>query len=203
MHVRLSTCIGTPVIDDMTEQAVGTVLSALIHPDLGTIEGFFVRIPHFLHGETLFLSSLDIVHWGTHVRINEAEAISPLEDRVRLQAFVDEGRTILGQRLMTEGGVYLGVCKDIQFNTKTFVLEWLFPRKLFRWGIAVPASAIVEVKKEAVVLREMAIGVELSEKQPVLKTLEELAKAPVSGMVKRDKKRALAGPFQRRCQGDY
>jgi uncharacterized protein YrrD len=185
MHVRLSTCIGLPVISDSTEEPFGTIVSLLVHPDLGTVEGFFVRTAGFLTSETLFLSTLDIIHWGTHVRISDGDALSPLEERVRLQAFLEEGRTILGQKLLTESGAYLGVCKDVQFNTKTFVLEWLFPRKLFRWGIALPVSAIVEVKREAVILREQALGTDIREKRPVLQTLEELTKAPTAGMVKR------------------
>jgi uncharacterized protein YrrD len=182
VHIRFSTCIGLPVIDDSTEEQVGTLASLLIHPDLGTVEGFFVRIPKFLHSEMLFVSTMDVIHWGTHVRISEAEALGPLEDRVRLQVFVHEGRTIIGQKLLTESGAYLGVCQDVQFNTKTFVLEWLFPRKFLRWGISVPVSAIVEVKREAVVLRDQAIGAEISEKAPVLQTLEDLAKSPTAGM---------------------
>jgi uncharacterized protein YrrD len=188
MHVRFSSCIGTPVIDDGTEEQLGTLSFPLIHPDLGTIEGFLVTIPHFLHSESLFVSSLDILHWGTHVRIRDAGDLGPLSDRVRLQGFVDEGRLILGQRMLTESGVLLGTCKDIQFNTKTFVLEWLFPRKFFRWGLAVPASAIIEVKPDAVVLRETAIGGEIAEKTPILTQLEELTKVPTAGMMKRVKK---------------
>jgi uncharacterized protein YrrD len=185
MHVRLSTSIGLPVVDDSTEEPLGTIQSLLVHPDLGTAEGFFVHIPGFLSSHTLFLSSLDILHWGAHVRIADADALSPLEDRVRLQAFLEEGRTVLGQKLLTESGANLGICKDIQFNTKTFVLEWLFPRKFLQWGIAVPVSAIVEVKREAVILRDQAIGAEI-QKTPVLQTLEELTKAPTAGLVTRD-----------------
>jgi uncharacterized protein YrrD len=182
MHIRFSTCIGLPVVDDSTEEGVGTLASLLIHPDLGTVEGFFVRIPKFLHSETLFVASMDIVHWGTHVRISDGDALGPLEDRVRLQAFVSEGRTVIGQKLLTEGGAYLGICQDVQFNTKTFTLEWLFPKKLLRWGIAVPASAIVEVKPEGVMLRDLAIGAEIGEKAQMLQTLEDLAKAPTASM---------------------
>lgn len=182
MHVRFSTCIGTPVIDDGTEEVLGMIGYPFIHPDLGVLEGFFVDIPRFLHTERLFLAVTDILHWGTHVRITDADVLAPLSERMRLQAFYDEGRTVMGQRMLTESGALLGVCKDIQFDTKTFVLEWLFPRKLFRWGIAVPASAIIEVKSEAVMLRDLAIPREIEEKPPILTQLEELAKVPTAGM---------------------
>ncbi len=190
MHVRLSTCIGTPVLDETTEQSAGTLSSILIHPDQGTIEGIFVTQRQMLHTQTQFVAVTDVLHWGTHIRIRDMDALSDLSERIRLQAFVDEGRTVLGQRLMTVGGVYLGVCKDVQFNTHTFVLEWLFPRLFLRWGIALPVSVIVEVKPDAIIVRETAAGIE--EKTPILQTLEELAKTPTAGMAPFDELRVTS-----------
>ena len=185
MHVRYSACHGTHIVDDGTDESVAQLQFPLLHPDLGTVEGFYVKIPHFLRSEVLFLSSVDIIHWGAHIRIRDADVLAPLEDRVRLQALVEEGRTILGQKMLSESGAYLGRCLDIQFNTKTFMLEWLFPRKLFRWGTAMPVSAIVEVKKEAVILRDLNLLQEVEEKAPILRSLEELAKAPTASMAEK------------------
>jgi uncharacterized protein YrrD len=182
MHVRFTACIGFPVVDDTNDEEVAVLHSPLVHPDLGTVEGFFVAIPKFMHTDILFISVMDIVHWGASVRIRDRECIGPIEERVRLQAFLEEGRTMYGQRLLTEGGLYLGICKDLQFNTKTFVLEWLFPRKWFRWGLAVPVSAVVEVKREAVMLRDQNLMQEIREKTPILRSLEELATPPAAGM---------------------
>jgi hypothetical protein len=90
----------------------------------------------------------------------------------------DEGRSILGQRIRTENGLTLGMCGDVQFDTQTFTIEWLFPRRWWRWGRPLPASAIVEVRPDAVIVRD-----QLAKTEPitakVLQTLDQLAEPVV------------------------
>ncbi len=178
MHVRFSICLGTPIVAENAEERAGTLSGVLLHPDLGTVEGFFVQVPGMFRAEHLFLSAMDIVHWGSRIRIRDEDVLSPLEDRVRLSSLYHEGRTILGQKILTESNVALGTCRDLQFETKTFRLEWIFPKKWLRWGAGIPVTAIIEVRKEAVIVRDLAAGIE--EKAPsVLKALDQLTEAPV------------------------
>jgi sporulation protein YlmC with PRC-barrel domain len=151
MHVRLSMCIGMPVVDDRSDEALATVTGLFLHPDLGKVEGLFVRTAH---GEE-FLAVSDIAHWGRSVVVRNHDAIAPLEERVRLSALWDEARPVLGQRIVTEGEKSLGTCKDVQFETDTFRMEWLFPRKMLRWQRPVPVSAIVEVRTDMVRVRDV------------------------------------------------
>lgn len=150
MHVRYSMSAGMPVVDDRGEEAIALVSGVFVHPDLGKIEGLFVRGQR---GEE-FLSTQDIVHWGRAVVVRDADVLAPLEERVRLSQLWDEGRTVLGQRIVTEAGNALGTCADIQFETDTFRLEWLFPRRWFRWKRPIPAASIIEVKAGAIVVRD-------------------------------------------------
>ena len=148
-----------------TKERLGTLQSLLIHPDTGAIEG----IRFFVGGMTgrvwYCVPTLDIVHWGLRIDVRSADAAGPLEEYVRFQDILHEGRTVLGQRILTEGGRDLGRCADIQFNTDHFQVEWLFPRKWFRWGRPIPITAILEVRPDAVVVRET----EVPEKQPLLR----------------------------------
>jgi sporulation protein YlmC with PRC-barrel domain len=174
MHVRFSTVIGMPVTEERTEEHVAALSGILIHPDQGKIEGFFVRIPSFLQSDERFLSTTDIMHWGNRIRIRNAEMLSPLEDLLRLQQLSDEPRPVIGQKIVTENGAYVGMCKDVQFDTRVFMLEWLFPRKFFRWGIAIPASSIVQVRPDAIVVRDSVTLPEVVKKPSVLQTLDPL-----------------------------
>lgn len=154
MHVRLSTCRGAGVVDRSGE-AVGTLAGIVLHPDTGRVEGIFVTVPAgMVATEKAFCASEDIAHWGAMVQIGSREALSPIEDRIRLVPLLAEGRTILGQPIRTESGRTLGVCNDVQFDTEKMRAEWLFPRKFFRWGIALPMSDVVEVRCDAVIVRE-------------------------------------------------
>lgn len=177
MHVRLSTSLGTPVVAEDGEEQIGSLAGAVVHPDLGTIEGFYVGRPGFLgRGEELFLPAMDVLHWGHRIRVRSEDALVPLEDIVRLHALAGEGRTVIGQQIVTESGVSLGTCRDIQFETKTFRLEWIFPKKWLRFRTEIPASSIIEVRPDAIVVRDALAGVT---ERSVLKALDELAEGPV------------------------
>lgn len=143
-------CAGMAVVDDRSDDVLATVTGVFVHPDLGKVEGFFVRTSV---GDE-FLAVQDIARWGRHVSVRDPDTIAPLDERVRLSALWDEGRFVLGQKIVTESGLLLGKCADVQFETDTFRLEWLFPRRWFRWKRPLPAWAILEVRPDAVVVRE-------------------------------------------------
>jgi uncharacterized protein YrrD len=89
---------------------------------------------------------------------------------------------VLGQKIMTESGRAVGMCKDVQFETKTFRLEWIFPRTWFHWKEAVPRTAILRVQREAIVIRDPAEPA-MTPAEAVLKTLEPLASSPASSRI--------------------
>jgi len=177
MHLRYSKAAGTPVVEDMTEEPIGTISGILLHPDLGKVEGFFVAIRGFLHTTELFLPAPDIRHWGSRVRIRDADVLAPIEDHVRLQRLMEEGRLLLLQPIVTESGRPLGICRDVQFQTSTYMLEWIFPRRFFRWGRPIPANAIIEVRPEAIIVREVQMSTETIEGVSAFPTLEALPNA--------------------------
>lgn len=168
-----------PVVTEENGETVGTVSGIVVHPDLGRIEGCFVRVSGFLRADVLFLPCPDILHWGQRLRVRSQAVIAPFGELVRLRQFVADGRTVLGQRILTESGSFIGVCRDVQFETKTFRLEWLFPKRFLRWRRPIPASAIVDVRREAVVVRDLAAAARESVTPSVLKTIQELTEAPV------------------------
>jgi sporulation protein YlmC with PRC-barrel domain len=171
MHVRLSMCIGMPVLDERSDEALASVTGIFAHPDLGTLEGLFVMTAR---GEE-FLAVSDIAHWGRSVVVRDPDAIAPLDERVRLMALWDEARPIVNQRIVTEGGMFLGRCKDVQFETDTFRMEWLFPRKMLRWQRPVPVTAVVEVTVDAVKVRDTyAPAQALPEEEAAMSALEAI-----------------------------
>lgn len=174
MHVRLSTCLGMALVVAETQERLGTLGSLLIHPDTGSIEGICFRVGGLSHREHC-VSSLDIVHWGLRIDVRSADAAGPLEEYVRFQDILREGRTVLGQRILTEGGRDLGWCRDVQFDTEHFQVEWLFPRTWFHWGMPLPIAVILEVRPDAIVVRET----EIPEKQPLLRREVLKAEVPV------------------------
>lgn len=144
------------IVDEAHSDVLATVCGLFLHPDRGTVEGFFVQ----MNREEAFLAVSDITHWGRTIVVRDADMLSPLDERVRLSALYKEGRPVMGQSIMTEDGRTLGACADVQFETETFRLEWIFPRRWFRWKTPIPASSILEVRSDAVIVRTSALSVE-------------------------------------------
>ncbi len=154
MQVRLTTALGLSVREEETGDELGTLTGILIHPDTGRIEGFYVAVPGFLHADQLFLSVPDIRFWGLYVRILDRDRLTEPEERIRLQPLLEDPRTVLGQPIRTEGGRPLGRCADVQFETQFFQVEWLFPRRWWRWRTPLPINEVLEVRPDAIIVRE-------------------------------------------------
>ncbi len=154
MHMRASQAQGTQVIDDSTQQTLGVITDPLIDPDTGRIIAFFV-LPLMIGEGELLLQTADITSWGTRIHVLSVDRLGPPEDYVRLQKRLQDQRTFLGQRIRTRpGDRSLGTLDDVQFNTRTFAIEWLFPRKFFFIRQPIPVTEILEVTAEAVWVRD-------------------------------------------------
>lgn len=155
MQVRISTCLGAEVVEESSEEVIGVLADMLIHPDTGAVEGFYVQVPGEGFGSSvLFCSSLDVLRFGARIYVRSADALGEPEEIIRLQPLLEDGRRVLGQPIRTESGSELGRCRDVQFDTESMHISWLFPKRRFRWGTGVPVSDIVEVRKDAIVVRD-------------------------------------------------
>ncbi|MBU0766615.1 hypothetical protein KKF55_02430 [Patescibacteria group bacterium] len=172
MHVRFSTSKSLPIVDQ-DEEFLGVLSGMLIDPDTGKVEGFYVDVPSLMGNATLFCTALDILKWGTVIHVLDRDVLSPAEDRIRLQSLLEDERTVLRQKVRTESGMYLGVCKDVQFDTNNMKITWVFPKRLFRWGIAIPATEIIEVKKNGILVKDPVLPKEEEALDPA-ETLEKL-----------------------------
>lgn len=155
MHLRVSTAVGTPVIADQEEELVGFLSDVLIHPDTGHVEGFFVQVGSWFWPEEHFISTVSILSWGTAVHIRSRDYISPADDILRVETILNDPRRILYQPIITKDEkTNLGICADLQYDTKLFRMEWLFPRKFLTLRAPIPANDIVEITPAAIIVRE-------------------------------------------------
>lgn len=178
MHLRLTTCIGMDIATEESDVLLGTLNGALIDPDTGEVVGFFVSTFGVLSAQTLFLPTFCIVRWGTSVWVSDEDALCHPQDILRVQALLDDPRTLLGQPVTTKSGVRLGTCKDVQFSTTLFQLEWVFPKTFWKWGTPVPATDILEVTPEAIIVREPLRGMPEETNEPVQERAREALSLP-------------------------
>lgn len=149
-----------PVFEEHSSVSLGTIDGMVLHPDSGRVEGFFVKVRGFLRSSILFLSSVDIARFGLRVTVRSREALAPPEEFLRIKSLLEDDRTILDQSIRTDDGTELGRCADVQFDTTTLQLTWIFPKKFLRWGIPIASKDILEVKKDAVIVRGTDVAVE-------------------------------------------
>jgi len=151
MHVRASHIRGMQVIDESTQYTVGMLDQPLIEPDTGKILGFFVFSFGLGTEATLFLPSIDILRWGTKIWVASSDVLSPPHELVRLKAALSDPRTVIHQPIrIRPGGTKVGICSDIQFDTKSFITEWLFPRRWFFARDPIPTTEIIEITSGAI-----------------------------------------------------
>ncbi len=176
MRLRFTMILGVAVVTEDTGEIVGTVSGFLPHPDTGRIEGFFVDLPGMFQHDVLFLLTRDIRSWGIRITVRDSDVLFPPEEQIRLQSLLEDSRPIVGQRIITETGAYVGRCRDVQFDTRYFQIEWLFPKRWARWRVAFPVTEIIEIRREAIVIKDQkALGdVKVAEEGGVMK-LPEMA----------------------------
>jgi uncharacterized protein YrrD len=176
MQIRASVALGMPVVDEEAQEIVAFLSSPLILPDTGKIEGFFVISAGGLISGELFLSCSDIVAWGTRVHVLSFDRLSPPEELIRLQPLLDDPRPFLGQRIMTKRGKkVIGICDDVQFDTRHFLVQWIFPKKFFFFhNDPLPTTEILEVTPEAIIIREPL--------RPVRQKIDEAEKSKGDGL---------------------
>ena len=152
MHLLRSTAIGTEIIDNTNHDIHGRVADLIIDPDRGKLIALLVISPS--SRDLLSLQMDDVISWGNRIHIRDAETIGPVQEVIRLQKYLTSRRRIISQRIYTKSGTYIGKCCDVQFRTDTFDVEWIFPRRFFRKGLALPTSDILEVKESAIIVKD-------------------------------------------------
>ncbi len=153
MHLRSSQVRGIQVVDDGTQQTVGFLEYPLIEPDTGRVLGFFVLST--FSGHDVFLQCIDITAWGTRVHIRSEDCLSPPDELIRLKSALEDPRRVIGQVIRTKDtNRNLGICGDVQFNTRHFITEWIFPRKFFIARQPLPMADVIEVTPEAVWVKD-------------------------------------------------
>ncbi len=142
-----------PVVTENDAEPLGTVAGVFLHPDTAAVEGLFVRVGGIFQVATLFLAAADIARWGKRIAVRHPDALCPLDEHVRLTQVHATERPVLGQIVQTEDGQRLGRCHDVQLSTTMLRMEWIFVRRWWRREMAVPAKDILEVRREAVIVR--------------------------------------------------
>lgn len=152
MLLQASQIVGLPVGATDTQSRVGTVSRIVVDPDTGQILGFVVKTG--LIGGEKVLSYHDVTavdHAGVLVR--DPAHVLPQDEVAPIKKALSERRSLLGQRVVTEGGTNLGKVADLVINTEMAMVVKLYVSHLLEERI-LPLDKVVKVTKDHIVVKD-------------------------------------------------
>lgn len=131
----------------------GRVESIVIDFETGKILGIFT--------ESHVISIQDILKWVPEIEIRDRSLLLLPSDIVRIKMVFDSGITILGNTVKTEKNQIIGKVIDFILDLSKESLSSLYVSKKF-FGFPldkriIPASQIVEIRKDAIIVTEQIL----------------------------------------------
>lgn len=153
MLLQASQIIGLPVGATNTQERVGNIADLVIDPDTGRLLGFIVK-SGVLGSIRKVLSYHDVTNIDhTAVLVREPEVLLPPEEVDPIKKALKDGRPVLRQRVVTEGGTKLGKVFDLVLNTDAGMVTKLYISHLLEERI-IPLDKVVKVTKDHVVVKD-------------------------------------------------
>lgn len=150
-----------PVLSLRTGSSIGYIYAPIISPHNLKIEGWYASA----HGEkgtmVLPVSELrDIIAKG--LVVNDHDAITPIDDIIRLKEVIESEFDPIGMPVETESGQKLGKVKDYAVDNMSFYIKKLYVSQSLlrsltsftRPQLIIDRSQVIDVTNEKIVVRE-------------------------------------------------
>ncbi len=152
--------IGTE-ITTTENKTVGKVAKILINLDTGKVIGLLIK-------RRKLISTIDIINWKNTIKINDADDIITPDEVIEIKKVLKDKRKLIGSKVVTKAGKYIGIVVDYSINTDFYKLTSLVvAKKIFfiKWHKRIiPATEILEIKRNKIIIKSRL----KSEKIPVL-----------------------------------
>jgi sporulation protein YlmC with PRC-barrel domain len=155
MYISAKQIAGSKVFDS-EGQPVGRLARVILDPDNGQILAF-----ELIKRSPKYLSPRDLVSWKkNYLILGQNYEIHSGEDLIRLQKVLRSGRVdIIGRKVRTESGTYVGIVTDCSLHTNHYVLASITTQKSFLglWYYdtrLIHQSQIVEIKPRQIIVRD-------------------------------------------------
>lgn len=122
--------IGTPVLGFADGQPLGIVEDVIIHPDTGKVEALWVK-PLTLPYAHAVLPVEAILSWKKNLYVSGDGALSEPDEVIRIAETLSRKEKFVGNRVRSESGKGFGRVYDLDFDTRSMMLRYLFVDKSF------------------------------------------------------------------------
>jgi len=156
-----------------TGSTIGLAQLPIIDASNLKIEGWYATVPD--EKELMILPSLevrDIIAKG--IVVNDHDAITPMEDMIRMKAVIDAEFEIIGTTVENETGVKLGKVRDYSADNQTFFIKKLYVGQslvrsmlsLTKPQLIIDRSQIIDVTKDKIIVKDASEKVQNSKTAP-------------------------------------
>ncbi len=172
MQAQLSKIKGQLIFNG-SSRPVASLEGLVIDPESGKIGALTVhKKPGFI------ISPTDIIFWRQIIKVQDGPVLIEQSEVVRVNRVIESEKRLLGNKVYTESGQYLGKVKDYIFDLDTLQVTKIFVTKTF-FGLIqlqhyeIPADYIIEVFIEKVLVKDLDL--KLKEKEAEVKPLAKSA----------------------------
>ena len=155
--------IGTPLFTS-DGIVVGLIIEIVIDPATGKVAGFLLT-----PGGQHVVAPNDVIFWEKNIFIQDEEDILETHEIFKVAEILQKNIPIIGNKVFTKNGTYLGKVYDIGLNPKLFVMTKLAVAKnilgLFPHDKKLIAHAnILEIKPDRIIVKNIEATVPAKEK---------------------------------------
>lgn len=159
MLILSKTLLNRPVMSLRTGGQIATAMAPIINPNNLKIEGFYCQ-DRFEKDITILVTSeiRDIIEQGFVV--NDHDALSPVDELVRLKEVIDLGFELMGKPVVTVTKEKVGKVNDFAADKETLYVQKLYVgqpllRSLNGGQLSVERTNIVEITNKKIIISEL------------------------------------------------
>jgi len=148
--------LGDPVESSQTQKKIGKLKEIVVDPDTGKLVAFLLEtaLPES------WLSVLDILEFQENKVLIQSEGkLMPLDDLPRVRQIKKLNIKVLGAKVFTEKGQYLGKATDLIFDEHTGeILRYYIARPLIlsplKAYLILSRDAVLRIEKKGIIVKE-------------------------------------------------
>ncbi|OQA03247.1 MAG: PRC-barrel domain protein [bacterium ADurb.Bin400] len=154
MIIPYTKILGLPVVALKSQSVIGFISDIAIQKEPLGIHGFIIKQSHSPFTKPKAITIHDVVELGNQsLLVLDNQAISELNDTLRLNQALQHGYHGIGQTVVTTSGRRLGKVTDFLISTPTLSINKFYVCSLFKERI-IASSAISKINGKTITIKD-------------------------------------------------
>lgn len=158
MEKSFRASVGQLIVSHDDAEPLALLRDVILNPDTGKIGGWWVK-PITLPLSLGILLPEDILSWKKSIYITSENVIADPSDLVRLEEMLQRNVALLGKKVYSETGRYLGKVLDFSFDPNLSVLRSIYVRRGFwLWTLSQRVfgmESIIEIQSDRIIVKDL------------------------------------------------